>query len=151
MKISTVAHRNVICCSNSDNLDQVARVMWERDIGCLPVIDESGRLCGIVTDRDVCMAAYTQGAPLQAISVRSAMATKVIACTLSDDVQDVERAMSKQQIRRIPVVDDQGRPLAIVSLNDLARAAAAGNIPPAEITSTLAAVAAPRRRTVAAR
>ena len=146
MKISTVAHRNVICCSISDNLDQVARVMWERDIGCMPVIDESGRLCGIVTDRDVCMAAYTQGVALQAIPVRSAMATKVIACTLSDDVHAVERAMSKQQIRRIPVVDDNGRPLAIVSINDLARAAAAGNLPAAEITSTLAAVAAPHRR-----
>lgn len=144
MKIESVVHRGVEWCSIHDNLEYAAQIMWEHDIGCLPVLDEYGHIAGIVTDRDVCMAAYTQGAPLRAIPVTTAMAKQVLSCMLSDDVETVERTMGERQIRRMPVIDDQGHPVGIVSVNDLARAATLGKLKAAEVTSTLAAVSAPR-------
>jgi len=144
MMIANLVRRDVMTCSIHDTLDHAAQVMWEHDIGCLPVIDEAGHIAGIVTDRDACMAAYTQGLPLRSIPVTSAMAKRVFTCTLGDSVTTVERIMSEHQIRRMPVIDEQGHPIGIVSLNDLARAASLGKVPPNEIASTLAAVTAPR-------
>lgn len=150
MKITSLVHRDVTTCTIHDNLAHAAQLMWERDIGCLPVIDDQGHVAGMVTDRDICMAAYTQGLPLHGIPVTTAMAKRVFSCTLSDEVAVVERVMSEHQIRRMPVIDHEGHPVGIVSLNDLARASTTGKVPPAEITATLAAVSAPRSPIVAA-
>lgn len=118
--------------------------MWDHDIGCLPVIDEQGHIAGMITDRDVCMAAYTQGEPLRGIAVVNVMTRQVFSCKESDEVGDAEQAMSQHQVRRMPVINDQGDPIGIVSLNDIARAASAGKLPPSELASTRAAVSAPR-------
>jgi len=144
MKITNLIRRSVTSCTTHDNLEHAAQLMWEHDIGCLPVIDEQGHVAGMITDRDMCMAAYTQGAPLRAIPVMTAMAKHVFTCTEADDVDAVERAMSEHQIRRMPVIDDQGHPIGIISLNDIARAASAGKLPATEVTATLAAVSTPR-------
>jgi signal-transduction protein with cAMP-binding, CBS, and nucleotidyltransferase domain len=95
-------------------------------------------------DRDICMAAYTQGAPLRAIPVTTAMAKHVFSCTEHDEVEAVERVMREHQIRRMPVIDDQGHPVGIVSLNDIARAASAGRVSASDVASTMAAISAPR-------
>jgi CBS domain-containing protein len=144
MKIASLVHRDVKSCPIHATLEYAAQLMWDHDIGCLPVIDDQGHVAGMVTDRDVCMAAYTQGIPLRAIPVTTAMATRVLSCGLADEVESVERTMSENQIRRMPVIDDQGHPIGIVSLNDLARAASLGKVPAGEIATTLAAVSAPR-------
>lgn len=144
MKIANFVHRDVTSCSIHDSLACAAQQMWDHDIGCLPVIDDQGHVAGMVTDRDVCMAAYFHGTPLQAIPVTAAMAKRVFWCAASDDIESVARTMGEQQIRRMPVVDEQGRPIGVVSLSDLARAAAKGRVSPADIASTLAAVSAPR-------
>lgn len=144
MKISSLIQRSVTSCTVHDHLDRVAQLMWDHDIGCLPVIDTQGHIVGMVTDRDACMAAYTQDAPLRAIPVVNAMAKQVFSCKEDDEVGAVERTMSQHQIHRMPVIDDQGHPIGIVSLNDIARAASAGKLPANEVASTLAAVSTPR-------
>jgi predicted transcriptional regulator len=77
MKIQNVMTRDVSACSPEDMLSRAAQLMWERDCGCVPVIDHSGVVCGMVTDRDICIAAYTQGLPLHQIAVRRAMSPHV--------------------------------------------------------------------------
>ena len=144
MKISSLIQRRVTSCTTHDNLERAAQLMWDHDIGCLPVIDEQGQVAGMITDRDVCMAAYTQGLPLRAIAVASVMAKHVFSCTERDDVDAVERAMREHQIRRMPVIDDQGHPIGIISVNDFVRAARAGKLPAPEVTATIAAVISPR-------
>lgn len=144
MKISSLIHRSVTSCTTHDTLERAAQLMWDHDIGCLPVIDDQGHVAGMVTDRDICMAAYMQGAPLRAIPVANAMAKHVFSCTEDDEVSAVEQTLSAHQIHRMPVIDAQGHPVGIVSINDIARAASAGQVPPSEIASTLAAVSAPR-------
>lgn len=144
MKVSSLIHRDVTTCTIHDSLDRAAQLMWDRDLGSLPVLDDDGHIAGMVTDRDICMAAYTQGAPLRAIPVTSAMSKRVFSCGESDELADVERAMSEHQIRRMPVIDGKGHPIGIISLNDIVRAASAGTVPAAEVASTVAAVTAPR-------
>jgi CBS-domain-containing membrane protein len=104
-----------------DNLNRATQIMWERDCGSVPVLDAESRVVGMLTDRDVCIAAYTQGLPLSQIPVSSACAHIVQSCKMSDSLQTAENIMGAAQIHRLPVVDDDGKLRGIVSLGDLAQ------------------------------
>ena len=125
--------------------------MWNQDIGCLPVVDDDGRVIGIVTDRDACMAAYTQGRPLAAMSVDSAMAHQVFSCSATDRIEDVEAIMKERQVRRVPVVDSENRLQGMISMNDIARESARElrkrnpEVGADELVTTLAFICAPRQ------
>ncbi len=125
MRVEQVMTRNVSVCSRDDNLNRAAQLMWENDCGAIPVIsaDGDGAVIGFLTDRDICMAAYTQGRPLSEIPVAIAMARKVICCRVGDDLKQVELLMRENRVRRLPVTDTYGRLQGIVSINDLAREA----------------------------
>jgi predicted transcriptional regulator len=110
-----------ITCRVHESLNEAARQMWEHDCGALPVVDDDGKVVGIVTDRDVCMAAYTQGQRLDAIPVESAMAKQVACCHPDETIEAAEELMKGLQVRRLPVVDGDGHPLGVLSLNDLAQ------------------------------
>jgi CBS domain-containing protein len=125
--------------------------MWDRDIGCLPVLDAESHVIGVVTDRDACMAAYTQGRPLGAISVDSAMAHQAFCCAQTDRIEDVEAVMKEHQVRRVPVIDEQGHPMGMISINDIARESTreskteGPSVRTDDIVSTLASVCLPRQ------
>jgi CBS domain-containing protein len=121
MKIEQIMTRDVRTCRPDDSLNQAAQLMWESDCGALPVIDAEGRAIAMITDRDICMAAYTQGQPLWNMTVSSAASRDMVTAKASDSLDDAEALMQTHQVRRIPVVDDSGRPIGIVSMNDLAR------------------------------
>lgn len=93
--------------------------MWDHDCGCALVVDAQGKLAGILTDRDICMAAYTQGTSLEAIAVERVMSRKVVSCARGDDLDSAHRLMRTHEIHRIPVVDSRGRPVGILSLSDV--------------------------------
>jgi CBS-domain-containing membrane protein len=113
----------VTVCYVGDNLSQAARLMADGDRGALPVLDDIGRVIGMVTDRDICLAAYRLGRPLAEISVRSTMSSRVYSCGPEDPLGLAEQLMRQHQVRRLPVVDPDGRPVGVLSLTDLARAA----------------------------
>ena len=98
MKVADSMTRDVRACSVHDSLNAAARVMWENDCGCVPIVDSQGRLVGIVTDRDICMAAYTQGVPLEAIPLERVMAARVISCSRTDDLETAHRLMRKHDL-----------------------------------------------------
>jgi len=146
MQIKEIMTRPVMTCPVESTLDHAARLMWQYDCGIIPVTDADGRLTGVVTDRDICMAAYTQGAPLSAIPVTTAMAKQVIAVHEEELIEQAEYLMRESQIRRLPVLDSENRPVGIVSMNDLARLAARAHKRGVdhELIKTLAAVCQPR-------
>ena len=152
MKVADLMTPDVRSCTIHDSLNAAARIMWDHDCGCAPVVDAHGKLVGIVTDRDICMAAYTQGAPLEAIPVDRVMSPKVISCARTDDLAVAHRLMRTHEIHRIPVVDSRGRPIGIVSLSDIInhwhgdRAAEMA----VEIAATFAAIRRRRERAAAA-
>jgi CBS domain-containing protein len=120
-RVRDVMTRDVATCSVSDNLNRAAQLMWESDCGALPIVDEQGALVGMLTDRDICMAAYTRGRPLSEIPVTSAMSTTVYSCRATDTLRSLMDAMATHQIRRLPVLSDEGELVGIVSLADVAR------------------------------
>ena len=143
----------VRACTIHDSLNAAARIMWDHDCGCAPVIDAHGKLVGIITDRDVCMAAYTQGLPLEAIPVQRAMSAKVISCGRTDELETAHRLMRSHEIHRLPVIDSRGRLAGILSLSDLVSQACgngASSTDGVEVLTTLSALRRRRERTAAA-
>lgn len=146
MQIKQIMSHPIVSVPADATLDQAARLMWEFDCGFVPVIGDEGRLAGVVTDRDICMAAYTQGKMLGAIPISSAMARTVVAVHGEELVEQAEYLMRESQIRRLPVLDEDGRPVGVVSMNDLARLASGAhkNVVNRELVETLAAICHPR-------
>ena len=150
MKVEQLMTRDVKTCSPDDSLNMAAKLMWDFDCGCVPVVDADDRLVGMITDRDICMAAYTQGKPLAAMRVSSAMSRAAHACRFGDSILLAERLLREHGIRRIPVVDAEQHVFGILSMNDLAREAARPHDPEERdvsaeaFTETMAAVCTPR-------
>ncbi|MCC7536741.1 MAG: CBS domain-containing protein [Deltaproteobacteria bacterium] len=113
---------NPRACRADDSLDAAARIMWEEDCGCVPVVDDDGRPIAMLTDRDACMAAFTQGRPLKEIPVSTAMSAAIHTCRVDGAIHDIEAIMRQHKVRRLPVVDEAGKLQGIVSLNDIVRA-----------------------------
>ena len=124
MKISDLMTVNVVVCSTKDSLNRVAQLMWEHRRGCIPVLDETHRVVGLLTDRDLCMAAYTQGRRLDDMPVTSAMSRPVWTCLPSASVEEVEDIMMAHGVRRVVVAGPEGRLSGLVSLEDIARSGA---------------------------
>jgi len=125
MKVEQTMMRDVKVCNTGDTLNRAAQLMWDFGCGCVPVLgaNSDGAVVGVVTDRDIAMAAYTQGKPLFAIPVVTAMARKVIACRVGDGISQAEALMRDNRVRRLPVVDQNDRLVGILSLDDIAREA----------------------------
>ena len=153
MKVEQLMSRDVKTCQATEMLNRAAQLMWENDCGCVPVVDEDGRAVGMITDRDVCMAAYTQGRPLDALLVASAMARDLRSCHATDTIVEAESIMRAAQVRRLPVVDPEGRLIGLLSVNDIAREAERGRgtrrkpaVAGEELAMTLAAISTSRER-----
>lgn len=158
MRIEQIMTRNVYTCRQDDSLEHAAQLMWDRDCGCLPVSasDDATRVAGLITDRDICMCALFQHKPLAELRVSEAMSKQVLGCRPSDSVSAAEKVMAQAQIRRLPVLDEQGALVGIVSLSDVARQAeremveAKPEISEMEVGDTLAAICQPTANTLAA-
>jgi len=150
MKVRDLMTTDVASCTPDATMAEAARLLWDHDCGSLPVVCcETGSVLGVVTDRDLCMAALTRGARLSEMPVSVAMSKEVWGCVEEDDADHAHALMRERQVRRLPVVDEQGRLSGMLSLNDLARRAARGRGPAAiarqrEVAKTLAAVSARR-------
>jgi CBS domain-containing protein len=144
MKVSALFHRTVTSCTDRDTLEHAASLLWRQNIGCLPVLGDDGRLIGMLTDRDIAIAALLQGAPLRSITVSSVMVKEVLTCQADDEIETVVEGLLARRLRRMPVIDADRRVIGILSLNDIARAAIAHQLPTAGIAAVLAAIAVPR-------
>jgi CBS domain-containing protein len=150
MKVTEVMTRDVACCRPDDSLSVPARLMWDCDCGTVPVVDRSsGRALGMITDRDICMATLMQDRPPSAIRVAEVMSRELYSCTPESEITDAERIMRDRRIRRLPVLDTEGRLLGILSLADIVRTSerersrARRTVAPEEVTSTLGEICRP--------
>lgn len=133
----------------TSTLADAAQIMWELDCGFVPVCESDGKLVGVVTDRDICMAAHLRGQLVANISTQSAMTQAVCSVTPDTPLTEVLRLMRTHQVKRIPVV--RGVQLAgIITLADVAQFLdVAEDSPDAGVTlaKTLTAITAPRIET----
>jgi CBS domain-containing protein len=150
MKVEQVMTQTVFVVQPDHSLHDAARIMWEHDCGVVPVTDGGGCVIGMITDRDVAMAAYLQDAQLRRIPVERAMSKGVYSCSPADDVVDAEAAMRSARVRRLAVLGEGGQLVGLLSLSDVARQAAglasarSRRARQAEVGETLSAISAPR-------
>ena len=121
MKVSERMSGDVCTLGAHETLERAAQIMWERDCGCVPIVDHEQRLVGVITDRDICMGAYTQGGCLRDIPVHRCMSRGTHVCAPEDSLESAASMMGSQQVRRLPVVDGEGHVVGILALGDLAR------------------------------
>src|SRR5260370_7143341 len=112
MKVAELMVGEVTACSPDDALNRAAQIMWENDCGCVPVVDRAARLIAMLTDRDICMAAYTRGGTLKDIRVSAAISSELFACRPADDPVDAKKMMPDPQLSRPPpdLPHDPARP-----------------------------------------
>lgn len=148
MRIADVMSRPAVTCPTDAGLDSAARLMWEFDCGLVLVVQDDGRLAGVVTDRDICLAAYMHRKPLHHIPLAKTMVKQVITVHADDDLHVAEQLMRDNRLRRLPVIDGSGRPSGVISVDDLVRLAARDTRTPVtrEFVGTIAAVMAPRSK-----
>jgi CBS domain-containing protein len=119
MKVKELMTENAKACTPTSNLAEAAGFMWENDCGILPVVAHGGRVVGLITDRDVCMAAALKHRHLENIAVEEVTSGKVVSCHPDDDVRTALKTMQENKIRRLPVVANDGTLEGIVSMNDI--------------------------------
>ena len=153
MRVEDLMTKQVQSCGPDDSLEHAAQLMWHHNCGCLPVCTGDGnganRTVGMITDRDICMSALFQRRALRELRVSDAMAQQVLTCHSGDTLGHAEKVMRGGQIRRLPVLDDEGSLIGMISLADLAREAARErpkarkNITQTAVGHTLALICAP--------
>lgn len=124
MTIGDLMKTEAATCRTTDSLNRAAQLMWEWRCGCVPVVDERDHVVGMLTDRDLCMAAYTQGRRLDDIPVTVAMSSPVWTCAPAASIEEAEDVMMAHGVRRLAVVED-GVLRGVVSLADMAMAGSA--------------------------
>jgi CBS domain-containing protein len=115
--------KDLIFSHPTDTVDDVAKLMKKEDIGPVLIVekgDQGKRLVGIVTDRDLAIKVVGEGRDPKKTKVKDVMTTKVVTCRSDDDVQNAMDAMAQHQLRRIPVVDEYGMLVGIISQADVA-------------------------------
>jgi CBS domain-containing protein len=124
MRVDEIMSKPALTCHAQETLNIAAHKMWEADCGAIAVTNDDGKLVGMITDRDICMAGLMQNVPLSEIPLHIAMARQVYAVQPHQTIEDAERLMATHQLRRIPVVGSDGKPVGMVAINDLIREAA---------------------------
>ena len=119
--------REVQTCQLDTNLSAAAMQMWNGDFGVLPVLADGGKLVGVITDRDICMAAATKHRDPAAIRVDEVISGLAYTCVPGTEIHDALKSMREKRVRRLPVVNaENGRIAGILSLNDVALKAQGG-------------------------
>jgi CBS domain-containing protein len=137
-------------CSPDDTLARAAQLMWEKDLGCLPVCGPGRKVVAMLTDRDISMAAFVQWKHLAETTVESAMSRGIHTCSPDDEISRAEDIMRQHQVRRLPVVDAEGALVGLLSLGDIARYVwqnsprQSSNAAQQRLAETLAAICEPR-------
>jgi CBS domain-containing protein len=123
MRIEEIMTHNIACCTPDTSLGDVARMMTDCDCGVIPVVEGDGsrQLIGVVTDRDIVCRLVAEGRnPLQ-FHASDAMSIQVISASPETEIDEACRLMEEHKVRRLPVCDQDGRCLGIVSQADIAR------------------------------
>lgn len=119
MRVSEAMTRDVRIAHPNQNLREVARIMAEYDVGCLPV-GERDRLVGMITDRDIAVRAVAKGKSPESTTVREIMSDEVLYCYDDQQISEVAQNMAEVQVHRLPVLNRDKQLVGILALADIA-------------------------------
>ena len=142
MLVKDLMTRNVFSCRPESNLAEVAEVMWNQQCGALPMLDASERVRGIITDRDICIALGTRNIRASDVLARDVSPPKCFSCSPDNDAREALKTMATQEVSRLPVVDEAGQLVGILSIDDLVFRAGGGSsdLSDSEIINTMRAM-----------
>ncbi len=143
MLVKDLMTTDVQFCTRDTSLAAAARLMSEHECGALPVVDANGHTCGIITDRDICLAIGTRLRSPEDLPVGEVMSKAVFACAPGDEARVALTLMKTHRIRRLPVLADDGRLAGVVSIDDLVLRAAerkGAAVPSDELLDALKAI-----------
>jgi len=124
LEVSDLMTRNAVAVRASEPLSTAAKLMWDQDCGAIPVIQDAGdRVVGMITDRDICMATWSRNLAPSAIAAADAMSQGLVYCAASDTIESAEGIIRSRKVRRLPVLDSEGKLMGILSVTDIARVA----------------------------
>jgi len=110
-------------CFAVDALSKAVSIMRQRDCGAVPVLDAENKIFGIITDRDICIALASRSQTAAEIRAGELCNGSVLTCEPGDDIKKAIKLMRKKQVRRLPVVNEEGNLMGIVTLADIINAA----------------------------
>jgi CBS-domain-containing membrane protein len=119
MKVRELMSTDVKVCDEQTDLAAAAKIMWDTDCGFVPVVNEERHLVGVITDRDICIAAATRDTRPASILVRDVMSRGVSTCSDDDDARSVLSLLKTRRVRRLPVVNTSGQLTGVISMNDM--------------------------------
>lgn len=122
MKIREIMTPEPVCCTPDDTAQKVAKILRDQNIGSVPVVldQQSRTLLGMITDRDLCCSIVADGLASKTTKIEKLISLNPVSCRDGENIDACERLMQEHQIRRIPVVDGEGRCIGIVAQADLA-------------------------------
>ena len=145
MRARDIMTRDPFCLRREDTARLAAQVMRDRDCGVIPIVDDSRRVVGIITDRDLAIRAIAVGKSADT-RLSELMTQNVHCCSADDDLRDVERKMAELQVRRICIVDAGGRCMGIIAQADIARAAHDNAVSEQEVALVVEQISEPGNR-----
>ena len=120
MDVKDIMTRRVISVAQAEPVSAAVRLLHRHNLGALPVCDASGRLRGMVTDRDIVLRCLAQGGDPAAVPVSEIMSRGIVTAAPADSVERAAALMARDKVRRLPVAED-GRLVGMVTLGDIAR------------------------------
>jgi CBS domain-containing protein len=152
MQVKQIMTTDIATSRPDTNLAAISKLMWDRDCGFVPVVDAAGKMAGVLTDRDICIASATRRLLPEQIPAAQAMRPQPIHTVQPEDTVEQALATMRQfQVRRLPVIAADGTLKGVISMNDIVLASQQKEGPAvADIASTLAAICAHRPAKVAA-
>lgn len=120
MKVKDCMCNDVWCVNPNTSINEVAKLMSKNHIGCVPVCDNNDCVCGILTDRDILLRVVACDKDSKSCKVSDVMTTNICTCSENDEMTNAETKMSQNQIRRLPVCDNNNKVIGILTLGDLA-------------------------------
>jgi CBS domain-containing protein len=155
MNVESIMSKNVQVCRSNQTAQSAIRLMRDHDCGSILIVNK-GAVVGIVTDRDIALAASDADKAPSQLRLSQIMSGDPVTVHPDTSLTEAESLMRENQVRRVPVVDEDQHPVGLLSLNDIARAGASRSwkedgLTARNIASTLAAICGPKSSTMQAR
>ena len=119
MKVKDLMTQAAVCCAPAANVGEAVELMWVHNCGVLPVVGTGGKLEGIVTDRDISIAMGTRNRLAGELTVGEIATKNIVTCKPEDEIHEALQTMAEKQVRRLPVVNEEGIPQGILSMDDI--------------------------------
>ena len=119
MKVKEVMMGTPYTCRRENNLGEAAELMWKGNCGFLPITGADNQVCGVITDRDICIALGTRNKLAGAVTAGEVTAGKLYACSPEDEIHVALLTMQEGRVRRLPVIDSDGKAVGVLSMDDV--------------------------------